>query len=73
MAEYMFEILRTRTVILDEQIEVKVKVPASVPEDERESWVQAQCADDKLTFPDKDWTVADETESSVVYETVTQF
>lgn len=73
MAEYMFEILRTRTVILDERIEVKVKVPKRVPEDERGSWVQAQCEDDKLTFPDKDWAVQDETESSVVYETVTQF
>lgn len=71
MAEYMFEIMRTRTVTIDERIEVGVEVPESVPEDEREDWVQSQLTNDKLTFPDDDWAVADETESSL-YETVTE-
>lgn len=74
MTEYQFEILRSRTVEIEERIEVTIKVPNSVPEGEREDWVMEQVGADEpaLTFPDDDWEVTDETESSE-YQEVTEF
>lgn len=71
MTEYTFEILRTRTVEIDERIEVEVKVPKSVPEDEREEWVFNKLENDELTFPDDDWEAASE-DSSSNYQEVTE-
>lgn len=68
MPEYTFEILRTRTVVIDERIERTINVPKSVPEDERGDWVMGQIESEKLEFPDSDWEVADETESSDLQE-----
>lgn len=71
MDKFTFEILRTRTVEIDERIEVEVEVPRSVPEDEREDWVLNKLENDKLSFPDGDWEVADENSSSN-YQEVTE-
>jgi hypothetical protein len=71
MAEYMFEILRTRTVEIDERIEVGVQIPDSVPEDEREDWVLNKLENDELSFPDGDWEASSE-DSSSNYQEVTE-
>lgn len=74
MAEHMFEILRTRTVVIDERIEASIEVPDSVPEDEREDWVMDRVSADEptLELPNSDWETTDENETSE-YDEVTEF
>lgn len=56
------EILRTRTVRIEENVTTEVDIPARVPKRDRERWAMQQLADKKLVIPDDSYEVADETE-----------
>lgn len=65
------EILRTRKIEIEESATVEVKVPASVPEDERTDWIKQQLEDGELEVDDTEFEVSDETEE-VGYDEVNE-
>jgi hypothetical protein len=62
------EILRTRTVTIDESAVVEIDVPDSVPEEDQEDWILEQISEGHLTVADSEFEVSDETEDSEYQE-----
>lgn len=62
------EILRTRTVTIDESAVVEIEVPDSVPEEDQEDWALEQISEGHLAVADSEFEASDETENSEYQE-----
>ena len=62
------EILRTRTVEIEESAVVEVEIPDGVPEEERGDWVLEQVSEGNLEIADSEFEASDESESSDYHE-----
>lgn len=62
------EILRTRTVTIDESAVAEIDVPDNVPEEGQEDWILEQISEGHLTVADSEFEISDETEDSEYQE-----
>lgn len=62
------EILRTRTVTIDESAVVEIEVPDNVPEEDQEEWILEQISEGHLVVADSEFEVSDEGEDAEYQE-----